>query len=463
MRGGYNGEVTVNNDNILKLIEYYNDLHKDLKPDYKEKILNEFLPGQLGISKGSITDITDFETYFKNINNWNLTCVTLEYWIPEYNKYKLTSQEYTDNDIYDVYDVINKKLTTSDAIIKDSVDDLKADDTTIRKWVKDDNKLDSIENWDVSNVTDMSTLFMGMTNTKINKNLSNWDVSKVKTMKDMFSDCIVFNNGGELNASANQQIMNATKIRTINEMKQTVPIIEHAGKSGYPLTWNLHALESAEGMFMNSSINTQIVFTKLNNLKNVENMFNNCKLFNNGGKLGESGPKLEWDLPIIENMGWMFYNCHFLNVEINFTGLQELTTMKKMFTRCYNFNNGEKHNNVTINVIEEGNVQPHKCGPPGPTFTMNSKSLILVADMFAQCINFNCTIAILSDGECVNRLKMNQENPPDGSGWNTAYMHNHTMLVDCYSFNNGGKLNEIPDEVKQYIKMPNDNILCSEG
>jgi surface protein len=44
-----------------------------------------------------------------------------------------------------------------------------------------------IETWDTSNVTDMSSAFMGMT--KFNRNLNSWNISKVTNMKCMFKGC----------------------------------------------------------------------------------------------------------------------------------------------------------------------------------------------------------------------------------------------------------------------------------
>ncbi|WP_233704669.1 DUF285 domain-containing protein [Helicobacter bizzozeronii] len=44
-----------------------------------------------------------------------------------------------------------------------------------------------LENWKVSNVTDMHWMFRGCTN--FNQPLDNWDVSKVANMKNMFMNC----------------------------------------------------------------------------------------------------------------------------------------------------------------------------------------------------------------------------------------------------------------------------------
>ena len=48
-----------------------------------------------------------------------------------------------------------------------------------------------VSNWDVSNVTEMNSMFSGCKS--FNGDLSNWDVSNVKDMDFMFYNCKVFN------------------------------------------------------------------------------------------------------------------------------------------------------------------------------------------------------------------------------------------------------------------------------
>ena len=45
-----------------------------------------------------------------------------------------------------------------------------------------------ISNWDVSNVTDMDSMFVNCKKFT-GKGLENWNVSKVKTMRTMFNGC----------------------------------------------------------------------------------------------------------------------------------------------------------------------------------------------------------------------------------------------------------------------------------
>ena len=50
--------------------------------------------------------------------------------------------------------------------------------------------LDNITTWNVSNVTNMSSMFKGAS--IFNQNISSWDVSNVTNMTSMFEDAVLF-------------------------------------------------------------------------------------------------------------------------------------------------------------------------------------------------------------------------------------------------------------------------------
>jgi surface protein len=62
---------------------------------------------------------------------------------------------------------------------------------TVNNFVHTERPLGPISGWDVSNVTDMSSLFLNQTT--FNDDIGDWDTSSVTTMCDMFSGATTFN------------------------------------------------------------------------------------------------------------------------------------------------------------------------------------------------------------------------------------------------------------------------------
>ena len=62
--------------------------------------------------------------------------------------------------------------------------------TAVKEWLENSNEAEAkyghISDWDVCNVTDMSSLFLDAH--KFNEDIGRWDVSNVTNMKDMFTD-----------------------------------------------------------------------------------------------------------------------------------------------------------------------------------------------------------------------------------------------------------------------------------
>ena len=95
-----------------------------------------------------------------------------------------------------------------------------------------------IESWDVSKVTDMSSMFL---NSSFNHNISSWDVSNVKNMSCMF-----------YKSSFNQDIS----------------------------SWDVSNVENMSGMFCESPFNQDISSWDITNVKLAEDMFKNTPILN---------------------------------------------------------------------------------------------------------------------------------------------------------------------------------------
>ena len=89
-------------------------------------------------------------------------------------------------EIREMHPLLTPKLTN--ATIKRAVRDYLNGGARKQRVVT---KYGEIRNWDVSNVTSMSSMFMGARS--FNQPLNNWNVSKVETMFAMFDDATSFN------------------------------------------------------------------------------------------------------------------------------------------------------------------------------------------------------------------------------------------------------------------------------
>ena len=124
-----------------------------------------------------------------------------------------------------------------------------------------------IGKWDVSNVENMEGMFKN--NVVFNQNISDWDVRNVKNMQGMFSNCFMFN-----------QNISKWKVGNVQTMKQ---------------------------MFLNASkFNQDISSWDVSNVKNMHQMFSNASKFNQ--------PIGCWDISNVIDMRYMFYNASSFNI-----------------------------------------------------------------------------------------------------------------------------------------------------
>lgn len=130
-----------------------------------------------------------------------------------------------------------------------------------------------VETWDVSNVTNMNSMFQVRSEEYkllFNACLNQWNVSKVTNMRFMFCDCQSFN-----------QPLDA---------------------------WNVSNVRTMDSMFLrcvkfNQSLNTW----KVHNVTSMQCMFQNCFVFNQSLDL--------WDVSRVKNMRHIFQHCFRLDQE----------------------------------------------------------------------------------------------------------------------------------------------------
>jgi len=180
-----------------------------------------------------------------------------------------------------------------------------------------------ISNWNVSNVTNMSNMFKGITN--FTQDITNWDVSNVVNMKGMFSNTTNFN----------QDISK----------------------------WDVSNVVNMENMFKDStSFDQDISNWNVTNTVNMENMFQNTSRF-----IGTNKIKDGFNLYIKKN--------NSINEKIYFRIL-----IPPLYCKCpvYNYKNkqfnGNTNNSTLTNNMRYSQIVRYR-GPRFGRITYINKSL----------------------------------------------------------------------------------------
>ena len=147
-----------------------------------------------------------------------------------------------------------------------------------------------LEDWDVSEVTNMNGMFSDCRN--FNSDLSNWDVSNVKSMRRMFSNCKNFN-------------CDLSK-------------------------WNVSNVEDMGFMFRGcKNFNSDLSKWNVSNVVDMGCMFLSCDNFNSDGKSLNN-----WDVSNVQDMGYMFQDCYNFNSDLSKWNVSNGIGMKHMFDGC---------------------------------------------------------------------------------------------------------------------------------
>ena len=166
-------------------------------------------------------------------------------------------------------------------------------DQTYKYWedVRWENK-GRLNDWDVSKVTTMSKLFLGLE--KFNEPIGKWNVSNVTDMEMMFTGCEIFNQ---------------------------------------PLdSWNVSKVTNMRAMFAEcKNFNQPLSSWDVSNVTNMDNMFYGCESFNQ--------PLGSWNVGKVEYMSWMFYDCKKFNQPLNSWAVSnDVYYLEEMFSGCESFN-----------------------------------------------------------------------------------------------------------------------------
>ena len=145
-------------------------------------------------------------------------------------------------------------------------------------------------NWDVSQVTDMSYAFRDKTS--FNEDISSWDVSSVTKMYAMFRGASAFN-----------QPLNNWDTSSVKDMRY---VFYQASSFNQPLNnWNVSSVTDMQGMFNDASAFNQT----LN----------------------------DWDVSKVTSMRLMFYKASSFNQPVNNWNVASVTNMQGLFDRATSF------------------------------------------------------------------------------------------------------------------------------
>lgn len=212
--------------------------------------------------------------------------------------------------------------------------------------------------WDVSRVTNMSSMFKNCT--RFDKPLSNWNTSNVKTMNSMFYNAQQFNQPLE----TSDDIWNVSNVEDVSYM------FCKTRKFNQPLTWNLSNATNLSYMFSDSwEFNSNTRFTLcVDTEKSVDlgSMFESARAFNkninyninsdgawNTSRVNNINSMFktatvfnqdlsDWDLSNITSTNGVFYYSTAFNQDLgNWSSyMSNVTNMDRMFRDAISFNNG---------------------------------------------------------------------------------------------------------------------------
>ena len=133
----------------------------------------------------------------------------------------------------------------------------------------------SLNNIDVSNITDMSYLFMGGDPLKylhghpvlsgFDGDISEWNVSNVTDMKYMFDECQYTGKNGDISD---------WKVSKVNDMEGMFADSKYNGDLS---NWDVSNVTNMFGVFYNSKFNGDISNWDVSNVKRFDAMFRNSK------------------------------------------------------------------------------------------------------------------------------------------------------------------------------------------
>ncbi|WP_334352255.1 BspA family leucine-rich repeat surface protein [Companilactobacillus sp. HBUAS56257] len=176
-----------------------------------------------------------------------------------------------------------------------------------------------IVNWDTSNVTDMSGTFSGLSNVT-SLDLSKWNTSNVTTMSNMFQ------NDGNLNEVVGLSDFNTEKVQITEQM-----FLGCAFDNLDLSNWNTSSLKRTAGMFSGcTKLETLLENFDTSKVNNMDRMFYNTKLLD--FKITNLS---NWDTSSVTSMSQMFFQNTFTDIDfVKNWNVSAVENFSSMFASC---------------------------------------------------------------------------------------------------------------------------------
>ncbi|MBQ9242572.1 MAG: DUF285 domain-containing protein, partial [Proteobacteria bacterium] len=277
-----------------------------------------------------------------------------------------------------------------------------------------------LNNWDISNVTDLSDAFY---NARFyNQPLNDWDTSHVTDMRYMFARARRFN-----------QPLNDWDTSNVTDM---IGIFAGATSFNQPINdWDTSHITKMINIFGDpwdegaSAFNQPLNHWDTSNVTDMTNMFYGANAFNQ--------PINHWDTSNVTNMNSMFYGANAFNQPINHWDTSNVTNMRRMFLGANAFNQPLDNWN-TSNVTDMGYMFYNATAFNQPLDNWNTSNVKDMSYMFYNATAFNSSI---NNWDILHVTNMNSMfynatafNQP--MNWNATYVKDmRSMFNGATSFN----------------------------
>ena len=190
---------------------------------------------------------------------------------------------------------------------------------------------EDISGWDVSNVTNMSSMFKGCAS--FNQDISDWNVEYVTDMSSMFEGCSSFNQ--HINYQLAGALSSAWDVSNVTDMSSMFK--DCSSFDGNITDWVVSGVRDMSSMFkgcssFNRDINTNGNAWNVGQVQDMSSMFEGCSNYDRNIP--------DWDVSSVTDMSFMFKNCStnimtpVTHPDLSSWNVSNVEDMTSMFENC---------------------------------------------------------------------------------------------------------------------------------